>query len=292
MSDDTPGSKLDIDWSNTLAGALAAVSSAVLLSTLGAAGTLIGAAVGSLAATIGTALYAQGLAKSREKVAQAQETALNKVGVAQAEVRRARRRGSSGATAETHLEQAEEQLAEAEAELGDALDGGRDHGDNHGDQVLEGFPDDDIKPAWRERLAVLPWTDRAVRGRHLRGGAARDRGLRAHLRPQRVVLHRRQRPGQQLDVHRRRQRQRQTGAGPGPADAGAGPFRLHHAQRRTHRWAHRNTYRVPLGGSKRDPVGGALGDGYVNPDPVADAAGHPSGLTDGLPPAPEFSAAR
>src|SRR5688572_6265859 len=157
MSDDTPGSKLDLDWSNTLAGALAAVSSAVLLSTLGAAGTLIGAAVGSLAATIGTALYAQGLAKSKEKVAQAQETALNKVGVAQAEVRRARRRGSSGATAETHLEHAEEQLAEAEAELGDALDGGREHGDNHGDQVLEGFPDDDIKPGWRERLAVLSW---------------------------------------------------------------------------------------------------------------------------------------
>jgi hypothetical protein len=156
MSDDTPGSKLDIDWSNTLAGALAAVSSAVLLSTLGAAGTLIGAAVGSLAATIGTALYAQGLAKSKEKVAQAQETALNKVGVAQAEVRRARRRGSSGATAETHLEHAEEELAEVEAELGDAFDGGRDHGDNHGDQVLEGFPDD-IRPAWRERLAVLPW---------------------------------------------------------------------------------------------------------------------------------------
>ena len=157
MSEDTPRSRLGLDWSNTLAGALAAVSSAVLLSTLGAAGTLIGAAVGSIAATIGTALYSQGLAKSREKVAKAQEAALNKVGIAQADVRRARRRGAGSATAATNLDHAEEQLAEAEADLGEALDDGRDHSDDTEDEVLEGFPEDDIKPAWRERLAVLPW---------------------------------------------------------------------------------------------------------------------------------------
>ena len=157
MSDDTPRSRLGLDWSNTLAGALAAVSSAVLLSTLGAAGTLIGAAVGSLAATIGTALYSQGLAKSKEKVARAQEAALNKVGIAQADVRRARRRGAGPATAATNLDHAEEQLAEAEADLGEALDDGREHSDDDEDEVLEGFPEDDVKPAWRERLAVLPW---------------------------------------------------------------------------------------------------------------------------------------
>jgi hypothetical protein len=157
MSEDTPRSRLGLDWSNTLAGALAAVSSAVLLSTLGAAGTLIGAAMGSLVATIGTALYSQGLAKSKEKVAKAQEAALNKVGIAQADVRRARRRGAGTATAATNLDHAEEQLAEAEADLGEALDDARDHGDDNVDEVLEGFPEDDIKPAWRERLAVLPW---------------------------------------------------------------------------------------------------------------------------------------
>ncbi len=162
MSDDTPRSKLGLDWSNTLAGALAAVSSAVLLSTLGAAGTLIGAAVGSIAATIGTALYAQGLAKSKEKVAKAQEAALNKVGIAQADVRRARRRGAGPATAATNLEHAEEQLAEAEADLGEALDDSSDHSGDDEDEVLEGFPEEDIKPAWRERLAVLPWKKIAV----------------------------------------------------------------------------------------------------------------------------------
>src|SRR3954454_3235204 len=82
---------LDIDWLKTTAGALAAVTTAVLLSTLGAVGTLIGAALGSVAATIGHALYAPGLARSRYVVLKAQETALHKVGIAQAEVRRAGR---------------------------------------------------------------------------------------------------------------------------------------------------------------------------------------------------------
>ena len=86
-----PSPKLDIDWLKTIAGALAAVSSAVLLSTLGAAGTIIGAALGSVIVTVGGALYSQGLARSRERLLQAQTAALRKVGVAQAEVRRAGR---------------------------------------------------------------------------------------------------------------------------------------------------------------------------------------------------------
>ena len=76
----TDDEKLDIDWLKTAAGALAAVTTAVLLSTLGAVGTLIGAALGSVAATVGTALYAQGLAKSKAAMAKAQLTAINKVG--------------------------------------------------------------------------------------------------------------------------------------------------------------------------------------------------------------------
>ena len=113
-----PQPKLDIDWLKTLAGALAAVTTAVLLSTLGAAGTLIGAAVGSVAATIATALYSQGLATSRQKVASvAKDNALLKVGVAQAEVRRAVRRSDDTAALDAHLEHADEQLAEAQEEL-------------------------------------------------------------------------------------------------------------------------------------------------------------------------------
>lgn len=129
---------LDIDWLKTLAGALAAVTSAVLLSTLGAVGTMIGAALGSVAATVGTALYAHGLAKSRETVARAQEATLIKVGVAQAEVRRASHRSSDEGAVEAHLGAADERLAEAKVELDDAA----------------GQP---VTSTFRERLAGLPW---------------------------------------------------------------------------------------------------------------------------------------
>ncbi|WP_164477780.1 hypothetical protein [Nocardioides pantholopis] len=134
MTDQNPP-KLDIDWVKTAAGALAAVSSAVLLSTLGAAGTLIGAALGSVAATVTTALYSQGLARSKAKVAAVQEQALQKVGIAQTEVRRAGRRPDAS---QAHLEHAEDQLAEAK-------DG------------LDDLQDTAGTSSWRQVLAGLPW---------------------------------------------------------------------------------------------------------------------------------------
>jgi hypothetical protein len=132
-----PSPKLDIDWLKTIAGALAAVSSAVLLSTLGAAGTIIGAALGSVIATVGGALYSQGLARSRERLAQAQSLALRRVGIAQAEVRRASRNQGDDPAVDAHLAHADERLGEAKADLGAIAD----------------------EPAvgWRERLVVLPW---------------------------------------------------------------------------------------------------------------------------------------
>lgn len=78
-----------IDWSATLAGAGAAVTVAVLLSTLGAAGTLIGAALGSMVATVSTALYKQGIETSRRRVAAVQSAALHKINQADQDVRRA-----------------------------------------------------------------------------------------------------------------------------------------------------------------------------------------------------------
>src|SRR3954452_20562989 len=132
---------LDIDWLKTTAGALAAVTTAVLLSTLGAVGTLIGAALGSVAATIGSALYAQGLARSRYAVLKAQETALHKVGIAQAEVRRAGR--FEGDAQEAHLDLADERLGEAKEELDEA-------------------GSEPTPLSWRERMTLLPWRRVAV----------------------------------------------------------------------------------------------------------------------------------
>jgi hypothetical protein len=61
--------RLQINWVNSAGGALGAVSSAVLLSSLGAAGTLVGAALGSLCITVGGAVYSHYLAMTKDRVA-------------------------------------------------------------------------------------------------------------------------------------------------------------------------------------------------------------------------------
>jgi hypothetical protein len=137
MTEDT-GQKLGIDWLKTIAGALAAVSAAVLLSTLGEAGTIIGAAVGSVVATVGGALYSQGLARSHERMALASRAARRKVGIVRAEVRRASRQQGDDQAVDADLTQAEERLDEAKADL---------------DAVAE----EPVDLRWRERFLMLPW---------------------------------------------------------------------------------------------------------------------------------------
>lgn len=133
MNDEDSTPKLEIDWLRTLAGALAAMTSAVVLSTMGSAGTIIGAAIGSIAATVGTAFYAQGLARSRAAVAKAQVVT----------------RGRDGAAKTS----AKEQVKPA---------------DEAAPQESQGFldPDPDEVEAgpigWRDRLALLPWKRIAI----------------------------------------------------------------------------------------------------------------------------------
>ncbi|GAW49849.1 MULTISPECIES: hypothetical protein [unclassified Nocardioides] len=139
MTDDSAEDppRLEIDWLRVVAGALAAVASAVLLSTLGAAGTIIGAALGSVVVTVSSAYLSQGLATSRRTLAKAQAAARDKVGIAQAEVRRAGRADDTRVQ-DSHLEHADERLAEAHEEL---------------DAMAE-----ETAPApWRQRLVALPW---------------------------------------------------------------------------------------------------------------------------------------
>ncbi|MET1059854.1 MAG: hypothetical protein ABWX84_09665 [Nocardioides sp.] len=137
MTPDT-SQKLEIDWVKTVGGAFAAVSSAILLSTLGAAGTIIGAALGSVIVTVGGALYSQGLARSRQRLAQVQTAALRKVGVAQAEVRRASRHQGEVDVLDAHLAYADERLDDVNDDLG-------------------AIADEPTGPGWRERLVTLPW---------------------------------------------------------------------------------------------------------------------------------------
>lgn len=130
---------LEIDWLRAAAGALAAVASAFLLSFLGAAGTIIGAALGSLIVTVSSAVFTQGLSTSKRTLEKAQSSAARKVGIAQAEVRRAGRADDTAAH-DSHLEHADERLAEAQAEL---------------DAVSEEAREAEVP--WRERLRALPW---------------------------------------------------------------------------------------------------------------------------------------
>lgn len=99
-----------INWVQVLAAAGAAVSSAVLLSTLGVGGTIIGAALGSIAASIATHAYSRGLHLSRE-----QALALRRISQAREDLDRAAVHPDQDQ--EAGLEHADQVLGRVEASL-------------------------------------------------------------------------------------------------------------------------------------------------------------------------------
>lgn len=135
MSQDRTG--IEINWVQAAAGALAAMSSAVLLSTVGVAGTVIGAAAGSVVVTVGNAVYSHYLRMSRDRVAAAQM-------LARLRVQRARE-GVHHVDLADDPERAANQLKRAGRELGKAQ---RDLGAAEAARESVG---------WREVLADLPW---------------------------------------------------------------------------------------------------------------------------------------
>lgn len=124
--------RIDVNWVQVLAGALAATSSAVFLSTVGVAGTIIGAAVGSVAATVGGAVYSYYLAASRERLLAARSLALARVARAQAKSREAPGSPADMARVDQETDRASEVLREAEADLQEPV-------------------------SWRRVLGGLPW---------------------------------------------------------------------------------------------------------------------------------------
>jgi hypothetical protein len=97
--------RLEINWANALGGALAAVSAAVVLSTLGTAGTLIGAAIGSLCITIGSAVYSYSMRAAHKRLL-AQRAMLARISA---------HRGAEGSGTRRLETRPEEDLAVAEA---------------------------------------------------------------------------------------------------------------------------------------------------------------------------------
>lgn len=113
MSDERVG----INWVQVAAAALAAVSSAVVLSTLGVAGTLIGAALGSVTASIGSSIFGRGIDLSKQQVA-SQAAALRRVTAARANLDEAHAAADAGdLSAQARLGTAENELDEAERVL-------------------------------------------------------------------------------------------------------------------------------------------------------------------------------
>jgi len=156
MSETEVEEKPGVNWIQVVAGALAAVSSAVLLSTLGVAGTVIGAALGSVIASVASAWYSRGIDASRQQVA-AQAAALKRVAAARSKLDdavSARNRGETGA--DTGLMQADLALGEAEQALEEAshlAEGEAAEPDS--DEVVEPVPHDPLFGA--EAGRKLPW---------------------------------------------------------------------------------------------------------------------------------------
>ncbi|HEX2177335.1 MAG TPA: hypothetical protein VHG70_15630 [Nocardioidaceae bacterium] len=131
--------RIEVNWVQTLAGGLAAMSSAVLLSTVGVAGTIIGAALGSVALTVGSAVYSHYLDASRERVAAARAAALERAYRA----RPAGRAGTAFAGGQSTLvDQRTARAAEGAPDEGGPDDGGL---------VDAG------RPSWREAVSGLRW---------------------------------------------------------------------------------------------------------------------------------------
>jgi hypothetical protein len=68
VADDEPKEQFHLSFAQILASCLAAVSAAVLCSLFGVAGTIIGTAIFSLIATVGSALYTHSLNRTRARL--------------------------------------------------------------------------------------------------------------------------------------------------------------------------------------------------------------------------------
>jgi hypothetical protein len=155
MSETEVEEKPGINWVQVVAGALAAVSSAVLLSTLGVAGTVIGAALGSVIASVASAWYSRGLDASRQQVA-VQAAALKRVAAARNRLDdavSAMSRGETGAA--TGLIRADQALGEAEHALEQAAHLADGETAETDDDVVEPVPHDPLYGA--EAGRTLPW---------------------------------------------------------------------------------------------------------------------------------------
>jgi len=128
------------DLVKVAAGAVGAMASAVLLSTLGAAGTITGAALGSVIVTVAGSMFSKGVDVSRQGVSAAQALAARRVAQARSQVGAASQDMDDSPQAQQRLSAANAELDAAESEL-------------HAGET----PGQEAGTGWQDRLAVLPW---------------------------------------------------------------------------------------------------------------------------------------
>ncbi len=109
-----------LSWVQVSAAALAAMSSAVLLSTLGVAGTIVGAAIGSVTASLAGSLYHRGIDASRQQVV-THTSALRRVSQARVRLRDAAAVAQADGD-EDLVDEAQRELDEAESDLARSSD--------------------------------------------------------------------------------------------------------------------------------------------------------------------------
>ena len=115
--------RFELNWVQSLAGALAAVTSAVLLSTVGVPRTLICAALGSLAATVVSAVYSYYIRATQDRVATAGTVAVSRMGRDRSRAHQASDDPAAGASGtDEEAVAAGEDLYPAPAALEDAKD--------------------------------------------------------------------------------------------------------------------------------------------------------------------------
>ena len=105
------------DLVKVAAGAVGAMASAVLLSTLGAAGTITGAALGSVIVTVAGSMFSKGVDVSKQGVSAAQALAARRVAQARSQVGRAAEDMDDSPQAQQRLSAANAELDAAESEL-------------------------------------------------------------------------------------------------------------------------------------------------------------------------------
>ncbi|MDQ3275882.1 MAG: hypothetical protein M3Q39_12875 [Actinomycetota bacterium] len=134
--------RIEVNWVQSAAGALAAMSSAILLSTVGVAGTIIGAAIGSVFATAGSAVYSYYLRTSKVRAAAAAQAARGAAARA-----RARKQSASGSSAAESTRVLESEAAAADEQRAEEIVR----------RVESGETPEESKPTWREVVRDLDW---------------------------------------------------------------------------------------------------------------------------------------